>query len=774
MKKYITFIVFLMFLTIAVFPNGESAGLTLTIDDWESYNIGVTSGTGTYGTWEVDEPDSDSVVTSNGCRSGKCLCIKGFPAIFYYNLTTEFEYVSKISIWIKNIMANGWVKFYNDTLEVAYIKHVAGKWKFYDATSTWVDIGTCADSEAGWLNITHVSCNLMNYSWYDSADGSTIYQEGASKVSYTWTTFDSIKITNNVGTWDCRIDDIIISTKKEISDDTCEYRYATERYAHIGNVNTYCSRQSNKKTIETRYNVPVDLDIKCIDLAVDIDQYIDDDDKSNYILTINGLPVSSPACFFEYSYYYILRWYVDIDLDNETIVLEFTHSKKTSFGRYWQVMTGCYSGTDMDNDGEIGYSETNTPDGAYNGYIWNWDIAYQIYYENIHFPDDETYYNNDYISVINETHYCGEPVWLTYTLTSMASDTYIRVWNDDTTLEVDDVMFPYKCPSTTETVGFIAETKANYTAKLYRNSVVLDTVSFFVEDFRNPTNYVYTMPNPCFEGEPYTVKYAYDNLDSYDGAIFLSGSPDYKNYYDVYYLLDGDSGSYVQMQNAPCTIYYILAVNKNDTYYVVDNGIHQHTVKSKSLQNYFTLGATHVTLASGEGMQSVNGETTHIGGNCKIYDNEKLVYTISETPFNEFYKITTAGNHKVEMRLITNETIVLYTQSYTVSGEEEALPPEEDIGEVIRNYIKQTWGELGLMVFAFGIIIGLMLIPLYVQLKASQSNTSIEVPWLAYVLFAVIGIILDVYLGFLPLYTILLLCIVAIAVTVSMYFGNKP
>ena len=793
MKKSIVFIVFLMFITMAVFPSGESAGVTITLTDWEDCIVGATSGSSGIIDF-VCTGTSETKITLDNPHGG-AFCMKHDSSGYgnkhgeiNISLQNPITYVSKISFWFYGIRSssyNDWggfqfeVKNSSGTVLKLRCAESSRLVRYYDIASGYQDFFTMSSADAFYhIEISHNLSNLMIYSVYNESGGLINRVNGASSFSGVWTSFSYIYITSVITTPSGHhgyeyYDDFKISTEREISSDECEYRYMTERYSYIGTVNSYCEHGIDSATIEVRYNIPTTQNITCIDLAVGTDQYNDDPVKANYELTMNGIGMGSPDCFIEYSYYYILRWIIDVELTNDIVIMEFTHSEKTYFGRYWTPVTGCNSNTDLDGDGEIRFLVSNEPDGEYNGQYVLCDIAYQMYYEDIQFPDDEDYYDNDYIWELNETHYCGEPVWLTYLLTTMASDTYVRIWNDDTTVEINDVMFPYKCPTTTETIGFIAEVKANYTAKLYRNSIELDNCSFYVEDFRNPTNYVYTMPNPCFEGEPYTVKYAFDNADSYDGAIFLSSTPDYRNYYDIYYLLDGESGSYTQIQNTPCTIYYILTVNKNGTYHIVNNGIHLHTVKSKSLQNYFTLGASHLTLTDGDAMQLVSGETTHIGGNCKIYDNGKLVYTITETPFNEFYTINTAGNHKVEMRLVTNETIILHTQNYTVSGEEDAPPPEEDIGEVIRDYIKQEWGDLGLLAFAFGIIIGLMLIPLYVQLKASQTNTSIEIPWLVYVLFAIVGVIVDVYLGFLPVYVILLMCIGGIACAVAMYYNNN-
>jgi len=792
MKKSIVFAVILMFLTIAVLPTGESAGVTITLTDWEDWNLGLTSGTANEsgGYFDMEHISGGQPIVSNGWDSpNKAIFLDVSDSstldACYLKLVSPISYIGFISLHTKSIESGGMLsKYWNfdfydsdDDLRLS-LRHEVGSyiWETKQSDDSW-DSFSCSSSygHEGWINITHISGNVMNYSFFNSDGTLRDYIVTGTCTTDDWESFSYIKVYDKAystsGTYVLYLDEIIISTEQKGTKDICEYRYMTDRYGYVGNVNSYCARQSNEVTIETRYNVPVSLNLTGIDLCVTTEQYSDDDDLNNYRLTINNFPMLSPVCFFKYSTDYILRWIVDVELTNQIPILEFSHYKETYSGRNWQVVASCNNMVDLDNDGEVHYKETTEPDGKYNGRITYSDLAYQMYYEDIHFPDDEDYYENDYISVINETHYCGEATWLTYLLTTLESDSYVRVWNDDTSMEVDDAMFPYKCPSTSESIGFIAETNANYTAKLYRNSVELDNVSFYVNDFRNPSNYVYTMPFPSFEGESYYVKFAYDNADNYDGAIFLSNTPDYRNYFEIHYVFDGESGSYIQVQNAPVTLFYILASEKNGTYYVVNNGIHKHVVKSKSMLNYFTLGATHLSLSDGETRQSISGETTHLAGNCKIYDNNKLVYVIEESPFYEFYKVTTSGNHKVEMRLVTNETIILHTLNYTVSGEEDIVP-EVSISETIVNWIKEQWGDLGIMITAFAIAIGVMLIPLIIQIKSSQLNANVTFPWIVYVIFGIMGVLVDVYIGLLPVYTILLLSIVGIASGIGIYYSR--
>ena len=804
-KKYITFVIFLMFMSFAVFPV-ESASVTYTCD-FEGGTVGQEFSNSHYATdgeestFVTHEFEVDNTPVRTGTRSFKISApshLEHDHAVGWINLTyddTNNQMIDWVMYWYfdygsdhEDALINfqfrdgGSCVIYMRLYEGSSNAHIQPQYSNHN--HGWDNLGSemLADNDWHKWGFSFFGNDTVEYYMDDTTVTDTPYGirevPAIDRVMVDW---EEWGYGSDFGNF--HLDDIHfnVSDSGEYQGDgeesnPCVYDYMTDRYSYIGELDTYCTFDVLKPTIETRYNIPCDMNVTGVDLAVSTDQYDDDPTKSHYTLYFNGISLGSPDCFLEKSYYYILRWIFNADLDSEVPIIEFKHSQKTSGGRYWNVVTGCYSGDDLDDDGEINFRESTTPDGAYNGKIWNWDIAYQMYYEDIQFPDDETYFDNDFIYVINETHYCGKPVWLTYTLSSMGSDTYVRIWNDDTSVEVNDETYPYTCPSTSETLGFITSVSANYTAKLYRNSVELDADSFYVNDFFDPNNYVYTTPNPSLEGTSYLVKYAFDNAEGYDGAIFLSNTPDYKNYYEIHYIFDGNSGSYAQSINAPCTLYYIMMINKNGTYYVVDDGIHQHMVKAESLKNYFTLGESNLVLEDGECTQSIHVETTHMGGNCRFYDNGKLIFTITESPHTEYYTVTTAGNHKVEMRLITNETIFLQNETYTVSGEQED-EYIEDTSFILKDWVYDSYGDFGVFITGVCVVLGFMFIPfalvLGVNVKYGKNIALGDLHWSIYLIFAIVGVIVDVQLHLAELWIILLICVVSIAITVLSWNSRR-
>lgn len=209
--------VVLIFLSLCLFilPNivdNVFAAEPITLEDWESYNLGVTSGTGDYIVWSSWDAGGQGQITT-GARSGQCVYFHGNPnpTTLYVNFTNTYPYIYSISIWIEGggSMSPA-ILYYNGTDTVASVYYEIGEGFYYEPVDSGaVKFSTAGSQEDGWLNVTHVSNNLMNYSWYNSGDGSTDSGEGASAVTETWTNISRLKVTS--GTSEFRIDDIIIN-----------------------------------------------------------------------------------------------------------------------------------------------------------------------------------------------------------------------------------------------------------------------------------------------------------------------------------------------------------------------------------------------------------------------------------------------------------------------------------------------------------------------------------------------------------------------------------
>ena len=646
-----------------------------------------------------------------------------------------------------------------------------------------------------WVFSNHTEGNPINYVYYyiKNSTGDII-----ASIEKRWcglTAYDDISLSKiSIDVYDnsnfdgsrCYFDEFTIL---DYIPPEYEGDFEFESNNNIGSLDTACTIIPYKqKEIEFRYKVPSTINATGFDLLVGTKMKQYDDDLTNYDLYINGESMGNPTEWKEYGNKHVLRWEFSIPkvITNSLILFELWHDVPIPVS-FWDVGVGC-NYADMDGDGVAQFKYSNTyPNGAFDGTTLIYDIAYQLYFNTFSFVEDVLDITYDSITTIDESHYVGLSVPLTYTLqtSNMVYDNYVRIWNDDTDTEIainSMQGFPYLCQNQIETIGFVPLVSANYTAHLYINDVDVDNISFFVNEHVNPDMYVYTYPEPSKVGQEIRVIYNFDHPSDKNGAIFLCTYPNLNSYVSVNYLLDGDSGFWCETHNTAGIYYYILAVDTtgNGTYGIVDNGIHRHTVVSEQGNNFFTLGSNNIRLSlEGTGTQTVTGESNLISGNCYIYDNNKLIKTITESPFFYPYDIYTAGLHSVEMRLVTNVTTVLFTQNYTVTtfaGEDES-EQLEDTSYIVRDWVYSLYGDFGVFLAGVCVVFGCMLIPfalvLGVNVKYNKNIVLGDLHWSIYLIFAIVGVIVDVQLHLAELWIILLICVVSIAIAVITWNGNR-
>lgn len=201
--------------------NTVFADVIITIEDWESYHEPDTSGIGTYGTWETEWKANIAEIRYQEYRySGDYSLYLSqtdgddatptSPHILYYNLTSEFGYISNFSLF----HAMNWfqstgslycdIDFIHDDATVISLRlfedDAGFDVKYLDATETWNDIITASASRVSydnaWINFSHVSDNIMNYTYWDSTYGlsysvDTCFSNGTGAF---YSTFDRIEL----------------------------------------------------------------------------------------------------------------------------------------------------------------------------------------------------------------------------------------------------------------------------------------------------------------------------------------------------------------------------------------------------------------------------------------------------------------------------------------------------------------------------------------------------------------------------------------------------
>jgi len=225
-----------------------SAAVPITLADWDdggigtSFNLGSESGSNSHMTFEHDGTGGNKAYISTGALSGKCLKLERVAGSFntFINFTTTFSYIHNINIWISNVV-NSYIYFYNDSGIVLSLV-VSGGNIFYDPVDAGLQFFASCAGENGWLNITNVADNSMNYSWWNTT-GVTESDEGASYVNGDWTSITRIVFAVNGGIMS--LDDILINTT---------YTYVPGEDLPEGYLGVNCFNESDGSNI-TDFNV---------------------------------------------------------------------------------------------------------------------------------------------------------------------------------------------------------------------------------------------------------------------------------------------------------------------------------------------------------------------------------------------------------------------------------------------------------------------------------------------------------------------------------------
>ena len=187
-------------------------------------------------------------------------------ALGWWNITTNFDYISTISIWynVDTMTGSGAteLEFYDDDVLALEISFNDLDIDFYDYTTGWIEIES-AISMDNWyeLRITHVSGNTMNYSIFNATGVLEHTVIDTSAEQDTWDTFDSVLINNPSGvpgnTNQIYFDDFNITTSAGASGwETCQggtFLVTKLFYNSIGYYNDTLSFTIQKNLLATGY-----------------------------------------------------------------------------------------------------------------------------------------------------------------------------------------------------------------------------------------------------------------------------------------------------------------------------------------------------------------------------------------------------------------------------------------------------------------------------------------------------------------------------------------
>lgn len=370
----------MMLISISLF-NDVKAGDIFTIEDWESYNLGATSGISSGGSWIVYDSGGESLITT-GAYSGKCLLLKGFATAptMYYNISTTYEYIGKISIWIEGItsLPGLFIKYFDNDILVINIYFSSNLIRYEPIDAGWTTFSTAASTEDGWFNITHVVDNTMNYTWWNQGDGSTDYKVGACNKTDDWDTIDRILIYGNSGVDVC-IDNIVFDTTS--SQEGCS-GVTTFQTRSTGD---YFSLPANPygRYLESQYidfsGLGITGNMTNVSLSIGIDQYNQiSSTLSDYSLVVNGNYLGHPDSWGRYDANgYWLNWNnFSIPLLNNYPVFSFGCLHYSALGYYWFDVGG--SANNPIKNFKYHNNSILHNNSIYDGTIKNWDLIYKF------------------------------------------------------------------------------------------------------------------------------------------------------------------------------------------------------------------------------------------------------------------------------------------------------------------------------------------------------------------------------------------------------------
>jgi hypothetical protein len=530
--------------------------------------------------------------------------------------------------------------------------------------------------------------------------------------------------------------------------------------------------------LKSNYNIPLKTTIEAVDLLVSNYQYnYISNDSSDYILFINGFYVGPATEILPYGWNYVIRWcnFGGVTIVNEVTVFEFFQSSHyyvtSGFTNYWLPSV---TSIDVEPDGDTQFISDRSGGSGNYGAETSWaetlsyvDLKYKFYYYDIIIELEPPEFSEDKIQLSNGPYYVGKTVMLQYYVSSFTTTSEIRIDHNGTYVNTTSqgFSFPYQIPSGDDS-GLISYTPmltGSYRFSIYRSSVKKFSINITVSHTSDDATYLYVTPKPYSCGGDFKIYYGYHNIYGYPGLIMVGKTPYMNSTGDAKYyeIIDVNTSGYITMIGLTGTYYVQMFYNVGGVYHrMYDYDVLNSCLSDSSLTSSLTLKYSSITLDAPSyiGTQYIYYSHSYagLGYQVLININDGLFADVSSSSNGVLEKqVDTAGYFIVDLILVsyngtTKITTTINNVSYTVSGGGSAPSESKDPIELLGDFR---------YVFGFGIIIMFLLIPM-----AITSKLGIELPMIANIGSAAIGLSFSVYAGFLDQWVIF---IVAIAMVVS-------
>lgn len=723
----------------------------------------------------------------------------------YWNLSLNGQYLTKFDIWIGfSYPVGNRIYFYNNTLglnnPIIYLNTTHGgapNGKMYN-----VDFEGTKTPLGNYISYTgtpykHLIIEIL------SNDSISISYNGTNVIDepYKIMTNESLRhidriyfmFTGNAVTSNICIDDLNITTNSVFPSNTggCD---DMSSYSPVGYLTSGCDYQINSKELIKTYYVPVTTTIMGVKLRVSSIQYSDDSNLSHYLLWINDQYIGIASCFYVEDYYYILLWSCSVTLNNETPIFKFNHTtvSPNTNGRYWQIGIGCDSNTDIDSDGNIGFYSLQQ--GSYH---WEWvyipyfpywiytqryDYSTQINYDLsmiwyhtsfittdvFSYPDRLGLHQYLYKNTSGYVYKSYNPIILSYTLSSNIYSYGIELYKNGT--QIYDSLFPKNVSYPSGSLGYLPTTKGKYFFKLKNYHYVYNITAYVIDN--TDIFSIGTSPVITNQFESYTVFYKYFHPQNITGKVVLFDIREFTNNYllSIYNknIVKNEIANFTYNSNAKTSEYWTLFVNNTYQYSNIGN-LHIHYIRIPSIYTndiYPVFQNMNITNNNIEDKtQYIKGKHVFLG--CNVYvtiNGIKQSGTIGDTQeFQISYIPRKTGIYNCSLYVEQDGTQTLLDYcSFSVT-----LITTGTSGNTGLFFIPPPYSYFA----GTFIIILLTLTPIIFGYMFKMSLSSI--PQFLYLVFALLGFIISLLLGFFPMWSIIVLIIVGALIVVIMWLQRK-
>jgi len=767
------------------------ASYTTSLDDsWNDENNGATDVTSGYiATERTTTTGAEFQVSNTVSHSGSntrsfWMSFDVVDELGYWNLTSDFTYISNISIWFYPIMLSGGhsgndvgnITFYdlNDNEVLQFRFEYDNKLDVLDYDGTHNQIYTPL-TNSKWYNlvVTHISGNEMNYSLYDENNILKGYVEDSTRSTNDWVNFSYIIFNGLYSTGsqcDIYFDDFNITISTTATGDV-------SMYDSIGS--TSCSEISYgayaTDYLETKFTGYLTTTVHALDLLVGTA----DDDPNNYKLWLNGIPIGSADYLFSSGSGQIARWTgFSVDLDNQQLVAEWQHYEyDPDDDTVWRWVFGTSQYIDINGDGYKSFrlhDNSNLINGIYDGATAGIDVCWKFYFDpeswtpdppNPSWTDDLEFSGEGYLGVSPydssiESYMEYTNVFITWGVSDIVNDNYMYIYDEDwnnvgLTQQVyyGESFSPLKLLNGAYdgTVSFVPYNYGNYTVTIERNSVEVANKTFFV--YPNTENYwLYSVPNPSLRDNSYNVYYGYNNSEK-DGYLLVfdpyENDIDWGNELQKFYIGSGSSltgyvtyyPSYIPTKNH----LWVIFIEVGNNIYVAQKQ-HTHIIRDDMYSdNVVSVAKDNVQINDN---QIINYYHNYAGGEVYLFINGVQAYSIGNVQSDSIIHLCDkVGSQNVSMKVLLNDTWYLLSwDNWQTTYEGGEIPPPEGL--------LPSLGE------TFGAILGIILIAMFVLLPLvltthfSRVGHTISMPNIVYVLMGALGVLLDVFLGLFEVWVI--------------------